>query len=65
MEKDWDYQQVLGFLESWSAAQKFKEARGYHPIADIQGPLERAWGDPRQRRRLRWPLFFRIGVSRP
>jgi SAM-dependent methyltransferase len=61
MEADWDLAGLLGFLESWSAVQKFVAERRADPIDEIRAELSEMWGDPFQARRIRWPLFFRIG----
>jgi SAM-dependent methyltransferase len=65
MRAAWELDGLLGFLDSWSATQKFIEKRGYHPIAEIRAPLARAWGAAEKKRPVRWPLYFRIGVSQP
>lgn len=65
MEADWDFAALLGFLESWSAVQKFIAVRDHHPVEAIQPELMALWGEPMQRRTVRWRLFFRVGRVRP
>jgi SAM-dependent methyltransferase len=62
MRASWDLDTLLGFLYSWSANQKYIEAHGSHPVEQVQGELERAWGEASQRKPVRWRLYFRIGV---
>src|SRR6266540_422081 len=61
MEANWDLNQLAGFLDSWSATQRYKEQRGRHPLEMIWDQLSAAWGNVNQSRLVRWPLHFRIG----
>lgn len=61
MKADWDLDQFAGFLDSWSATQRYKEQRGHHPLEIIWEKLSAAWGNESQSRLIRWPLHFRIG----
>ena len=63
MTADWDLSQLLGFLSSWTAAHKYEEEHGHHPIKRIWQELAEAWGEPQQRRFIRWPLYLRVGVT--
>ena len=55
--------QLLGYLRSWSASQGFMAARGEDPLEQIRGELHGIWENPRQRRRVTWPLILRVGVK--
>lgn len=61
MESHWDLPQFAGFLDSWSATQRYKEQKGEHPLERIWDELAAAWGNENEARRIRWPLHFRIG----
>ena len=61
MQANWDLDQFAGFLNSWSATQRYKEQKGHHPLEMIWGKLSTAWGNENQPRLVRWPLHFRIG----
>ncbi|KAA3629717.1 MAG: class I SAM-dependent methyltransferase [Proteobacteria bacterium] len=61
MEAELDLPSVLGYLDSWSAAQRYRKARGEEPQDVIRDTLLEAWGDPAQRRLVRWPVCLRIG----
>lgn len=56
----WRLEDLLGYLGTWSAAERYREARGEDPREEIAGELRRAWGEPRQRP-ARFPLSGRIG----
>jgi SAM-dependent methyltransferase len=61
MEVDWSLIQFSGFLDSWSATQRYKAQNGSHPLEIIWPQLLAAWGDENDQRLIRWPLHFRIG----
>ena len=63
MNANWNMEQLLGYLRSWSATQGFMAARGEDPLEQIRGELRSIWGNPRQRRRVTWPLILRVGVK--
>ncbi len=64
MEISWNLIQLAGFLDSWSATQRYKSQKGRHPLEEIWQQLLAAWGDERETRLVRWPLHFRIGRNR-
>ncbi len=61
MTVEWELSQMIGFLHTWSAARAFYEKNGYHPLEVIYDQLSQAWGPPETRRKIQWPLYFRIG----
>jgi ubiquinone/menaquinone biosynthesis C-methylase UbiE len=63
MEADWNLNQFAGFLDSWSATQRFKEQKGQHPLEIIWDQLAAAWGNQNTPHLVRWPLHFRIGKN--
>ena len=65
MKADWDLDKFAGFLDSWSATQRYKEQRGRHPLEQIWEELSAAWGNENETRLVRWPLYFRIGINQP
>lgn len=65
MKANWDLNQFAGFLDSWSATQRYKAQNGQHPLEIIWPQLASAWGNENERRHVHWPLHFRIGHSKP
>ena len=61
MEIHWNLIQFAGFLDSWSATQRYKAQNGNHPLELIWQKLLAVWGDENETRLIRWPLHFRIG----
>ncbi len=62
LETDWDLQQVLGYLATWSAVQHYKDQRGEDPLPALAPRLEAVWPTGGYRRLL-WPIHLRIGRS--
>jgi hypothetical protein len=57
----WSLDDALGYLDSWSATQRYRDRTGEDPRAIILGDLAAGWGDPAQVREVKWPLFMRVG----
>jgi SAM-dependent methyltransferase len=63
LEEKWNLEQLLGYLRTWSATQRFIGARGLDPVDDLQHQLLPKWGSREQTRVVRWPLHLRIGIN--
>jgi ubiquinone/menaquinone biosynthesis C-methylase UbiE len=61
MEMNWNLAQFAGFLNSWSATQRYKAQRGDQADDLLWPKLRTAWGNENEPRLVRWPLHFRIG----
>ena len=61
MTAQWDLGQLVGFLDSWSAARRYEQAQGNHPLRQVWQELADGWGEPAQKRPIRWPLYVRVG----
>ncbi len=64
---DWALDQLMGYLSTWSALQRYRAAEGKDPLAEIRSKLAEAWGDPALQRRVTWQLIVvagRVGSSR-
>lgn len=61
----WSLPELLGYLSSWSATQRFLETRGHDPIPALAAELTPFWGAPEEPRPLHWPLALRVGIHAP
>ena len=61
MSAELNLAEMLAFLDTWSAAQRYFEERGRRATEEIEAELAEEWGDPAQRREVRYPLFIRAG----
>ncbi|HEX9794957.1 MAG TPA: SAM-dependent methyltransferase, partial [Planctomycetota bacterium] len=61
MQDSWTLERVLGYLDTWSAVQRFRAARGTDPLESLRTDLQRVFGAAGESRRLSWKLSLRIG----
>jgi SAM-dependent methyltransferase len=62
MTERWDFARLLGYLGTWSATQRYQQAKhGADPLDLVRAGLRDAWGDPNREREILWPLYLRIG----
>ncbi len=61
MQRDWSRAQLLGYIRSWSATNRFIEAKGFDPVATLEQRLTPLWPDEEQLRRITWPLTLLVG----
>lgn len=61
MSARWDLHDLLGYLSTWSAVQRYRQARGHDPIPELGDRLAGAWGSPDTRKDIKWPIFLRLG----
>ena len=61
IETRWTVAHLLGYLHTWSAAQRYQAEKGRDPLALIENELVALWGDPEAERLGVWPLVVRLG----
>lgn len=59
MHSKWDLNQLLGYLRTWSAVQRYFRDKGSDPVTLIEGELSRLWGPAETKRPIHWPLALR------
>ena len=58
----WSIEELEGYLNSWSAVQKFKEKDGYNPVDDFVPKLQSKVGwEADEKREVVFPIFMRLG----
>lgn len=61
IERDWSLPQLLGYVGTWSAARRAREAGRSDVLDAFASDLAAAWGDPERLRRITWPIRMRLG----
>lgn len=61
MIEHWTLPQLLGYVRTWSATQRFRETMGHDPVEQLGHSLSQYWGSPSSLRTIRWPLTVRFG----
>jgi SAM-dependent methyltransferase len=64
MRVNWSLMDLLGYIRTWSATQRFITDRGFNPVEELAEQLSAEWGRPEVEREVTWPLKMRIGVVR-
>ena len=61
MSFEWNADQLLGFLSSWSAVQHYRSRNGNDPVELIRKDLFKVWMKDETKTVL-FPFFMRVGV---
>ena len=59
MAAAWNVEQLVGYLRTWSATQRFIAAKQRDPLEVVEKDLRSEWGD--STRKVVWPLTVRVG----
>jgi SAM-dependent methyltransferase len=57
----WTFDQLLGYVRTWSSTARYIEQHGVDPVATLQPSLAAEWGDADRTRIIRWPIYIRAG----
>ena len=60
MEADWSFEQLIGYLETWSALKAYKKATGENPIEIYHTEMQQYWGDLDKTKKVIWPLTLNL-----
>lgn len=61
IETQWDLESLVGYFSTWSATNRYIQARGENPLEPLTEALREVWGEPGTARKMVWPLSMRIG----
>jgi SAM-dependent methyltransferase len=62
MRTEWNLAQVMGYLASWSAVQRYKDAHGGEdPLPALRARLKLLWPVDGGARLVAWPVSLRVG----
>lgn len=62
MQTQWSRPELIAYIESWSAAQKYYDTHQKSVLEDIYDTLEKIWPNSDQKHIFQTPLTSRIGV---
>jgi len=60
MTARWRLEDLVGYLDTWSATRRYLAAHGEHPLSTLYPSLAEAWGSVPERL-VAWPIFLRLG----
>ena len=58
---DWNLAQLLGYIGTWSAVKRYREARCVDPLPALAEQLGAVWGSPGTPKLIEWPTFWKLG----
>lgn len=61
MMERWTLEQLVGYVRTWSATNRYRDAKNEDPVPELHAKLRAVWPDPAQRKRVWWPLSVRVG----
>lgn len=61
MKKQWNLQDFMGYLSTWSAVQKFIKTNGTNPLELVAGDFEKAWINPTAVKEVSFPVTIKKG----
>ncbi len=62
LQKIWDLEELSGYIHTWSASQRYQEASQESPLKPIGQSLLSAWGDPKEKKIIHWPILERMAI---
>lgn len=62
MTAHWTRDQLLGYISSWSAVERYRRTTGTDPLPGLEAQTKDIWRDASDVRTIRWPLFVRAGL---
>lgn len=62
IRKDWDLNELLGYLSTWSAVRRVEEAGKSEVLQAFAADLTELWGDATTTRQVTWPVNMRLGI---
>jgi ubiquinone/menaquinone biosynthesis C-methylase UbiE len=60
IERQWNKEELLGYISSWSSVQNYQNKNGTSPISIIEKDLKEVWTAD-ESKSFRFPLFLKIG----
>jgi SAM-dependent methyltransferase len=61
IEVEWNLHRLRDYLSTWSAVKRYQSERGHDPLPTLLAGLQPFWNDAGTARKLKWPLFLRVG----
>ena len=60
MQKHWSFSHLVGYLNTWSATQRYIKDKGHNPVELVAEELHAAWGTDTETRLVTWPVTLKV-----
>jgi SAM-dependent methyltransferase len=60
MEMSWNLDDLLGYLNTWSATRLYTTEQGQNPVDKLRESLQPVWGEPIRQRTVAWPITLSV-----
>jgi ubiquinone/menaquinone biosynthesis C-methylase UbiE len=57
---EWKREDLVGYISSWSAIQKFIKANGYSPVSVIEEEIKKLWAEG-EVKKVVFPIYLKLG----
>ena len=57
---NWQREDMIGYISSWSAIQKYIKANGHSPISIIEEELNKLWPEG-EKKKVSFPIYLKLG----
>jgi ubiquinone/menaquinone biosynthesis C-methylase UbiE len=57
---EWRREDLLGYVGSWSAVQKFIKTNGYSPVPILEEEIKKLWPES-EVKKVRFPIYLKVG----
>lgn len=64
IECEWDFAQLIGYLNTWSALNHYKKEKGVNALEEIIPELKRIWGSEEVVKSINFPLISKVAVMK-
>ena len=58
---DWNFEQLIGYLNTWSAIKNFQKVNELNPLQLVEADLKNAWGAA-ETLQFTFPMILRLGI---
>jgi ubiquinone/menaquinone biosynthesis C-methylase UbiE len=60
MKVEWNLQQLLAYLRTWSAVKLYSAELGHDPVDQLETKLKTVWKEPDKTKLVQMPLFLKV-----
>lgn len=61
MEAEWNIDQLIGYLNTWTGVQNYIEFEAFNPLEFIEKELQTIWKKNKSKKKILWPLTLKVG----